>query len=160
MCPDRLLPDTRLQDFMHENLCLKHGIKPSPPSKVMNKITYAKLFERFAKVSGMTGTAQESSSSFWEHYGLSVRRSSPSVACRPAMPLLAWPPVLLVVTFGACRCVSCSATPPLTPLNDLQLLIPRRGNPSDRTKHHDYRSLAQSMVCYTLRRFEMAKPAL
>lgn len=58
---------------MHENLCLKHGIKPSPPSKVMNKITYAKLFERFDKVSGMTGTAQESSSSFWEHYGLSVR---------------------------------------------------------------------------------------
>lgn len=72
MCADRLLPDTRLQDFMHENLCLKHGIKPSPPSKVMNKITYAKLFERFNKVSGMTGTAQESASSFWEHYNLSV----------------------------------------------------------------------------------------
>lgn len=62
---------------MHESLCIKHGIQPSPPNKVMSKITYAKLFERFEKVSGMTGTAQESSSSFWEHYGLSVRLLTP-----------------------------------------------------------------------------------
>eukprot|EP00892_Ulva_mutabilis_P004780 jgi/Ulvmu1/2674/UM014_0130.1 len=77
----RLLPNMQLQEFMHENLAIKHGIKPSPPNKVMNKITYAKLFERFEKVSGMTGTAQESSSSFWEHYGLSVVVIPPNKKC-------------------------------------------------------------------------------
>lgn len=58
---------------MHEFLMAKHGIPLEPVSDTQTKITYAKLFERFHKVAGMTGTARESANSFWEHYRLSVR---------------------------------------------------------------------------------------
>jgi preprotein translocase subunit SecA len=68
----RLLPSTTLQNFRHEFLRAKHGIKPVAPSRARNQITYCKLFERFSKLAGMTGTAEDSSHAFWDNYKLSV----------------------------------------------------------------------------------------
>lgn len=69
----RLLPSTKLQNLMHEFLTAKHGLQLEPATLMQTKITYAKLFERFKKVAGMTGTAKESANAFWESYRLSVR---------------------------------------------------------------------------------------
>jgi hypothetical protein len=99
----RLLPSTKLQNLMHEFITAKHGIRLEPASLTQTKITYAKLFERFKKVAGMTGTAQESANAFWENYRLSVRLPLPHIlhhaswtqnhshlaAHRPALLLLA-----------------------------------------------------------------------
>lgn len=73
VCADRLLPSTKLQNFMHEFVTAKHEIEVDRPTISQTKITYAKLFERFQKVVGMTGTAKESANAFWECYKLSVR---------------------------------------------------------------------------------------
>lgn len=69
----RLLPSTKLQGFMHEFIGAKHGLALEPPTLMQTKITYAKLFERFKKLAGMTGTAKESANAFWDNYRLSVR---------------------------------------------------------------------------------------
>ena len=70
---DRLLPSTKLQDLMHEFITAKHGLPVEPAAVSQTMITYAKLFERFGKRAGMTGTARESANAFWDNYRLSVR---------------------------------------------------------------------------------------
>jgi hypothetical protein len=72
---------------MHEFLMAKHGIPLEPVSDTQTKITYAKLFERFHKVAGMTGTARESSNSFWEQYRLSVS-TCPSICSAGWQPTM------------------------------------------------------------------------
>lgn len=64
---------------MHEFLTAKHGLPMESATLTQTKITYAKLFERFKKVAGMTGTAKESANTFWENYRLSVCSSHASV---------------------------------------------------------------------------------
>jgi hypothetical protein len=63
---------TKLEQLQHEFLDVKHSLEPDPPNVTSNSITYARFFQRFQKVAGMTGTAMDVGNVLWDVYSLSV----------------------------------------------------------------------------------------
>ena len=58
---------------MHQYLEAKEGLPLTIPTSPYNVISYMLLFDKYKKLSGMTGTARSSSNELWELYGLTVR---------------------------------------------------------------------------------------
>ena len=70
----RLMPDRSWERGLHQLVEAKEGCPPSPRRETIARITYQRLFRRFIRLSGMTGTAKEVSAEIRHVYGLDIVR--------------------------------------------------------------------------------------
>lgn len=70
----RVMADRFWSDGLHQMVEVKEGIAPSARRVTLARLTYQRLFRRYRKLSGMTGTAAEIAGELWEVYGLKVAR--------------------------------------------------------------------------------------
>jgi len=70
----RLMPDRSWERGLHQLVEAKEGCAPSPRRETIARITYQRLFRRFLRLSGMTGTGKEVSPEIRHVYGLDIVR--------------------------------------------------------------------------------------
>jgi preprotein translocase subunit SecA len=70
----RLMPDRSWERGLHQLVEAKEGCDPTPQRETIARITYQRLFRRFIRLSGMTGTAKEVASEVRHVYGLDIVR--------------------------------------------------------------------------------------
>ena len=68
----RLMDGRRYSDGIHQAIEAKEGVDIQKESKTLASITFQNLFRKFAKLSGMTGTAMTEEEEFKEIYSLEV----------------------------------------------------------------------------------------
>lgn len=68
----RTMPGVKLQGGIHQAIESKEGAEISPETKTLGTISYQSLFKKFARLSGMTGTAKTDEKEFMETYHLQV----------------------------------------------------------------------------------------
>ncbi|MFZ2831696.1 MAG: preprotein translocase subunit SecA, partial [Minisyncoccia bacterium] len=76
----RLQPGRRWSEGLHQAVEAKEGVKIQQESRTFASITFQNYFRLYAKLAGMTGTAETSSEEFYKVYGLEV---SPIPTNRP-----------------------------------------------------------------------------
>ncbi len=68
----RIMPGRRYSDGLHQAIEAKEGVKVKRESKTLATITFQNFFNKYAKKSGMTGTALTEEKEFREIYGMDV----------------------------------------------------------------------------------------
>ncbi len=68
----RIMPGRRYSDGLHQAIEAKEHVKVNRESKTLATITFQNFFNKYAKKSGMTGTAQTEEQEFREIYGMDV----------------------------------------------------------------------------------------
>ena len=68
----RMMPGRRYSDGLHQAIEAKEGVEVNSESKTLATITFQNFFNKYAKKSGMTGTAQTEESEFRHIYGMDV----------------------------------------------------------------------------------------
>ncbi|WP_028586255.1 preprotein translocase subunit SecA [Desulfocurvus vexinensis] len=68
----RLMPGRRFSDGLHQALEAKEGVKVEAENQTLASITFQNFFRMYAKLSGMTGTADTEAVEFKQIYGLDV----------------------------------------------------------------------------------------
>jgi preprotein translocase subunit SecA len=68
----RLMPQRTWREGLHQAVEVKENLEPSDLSETSMRLSFQKFFRFFRHMSGMTGTAKESSAEFWDIYGLPV----------------------------------------------------------------------------------------
>ena len=68
----RMMPGRRYSDGLHQAIEAKEGVEVKSESKTLATITFQNFFNKYAKKSGMTGTAQTEESEFRHIYGMDV----------------------------------------------------------------------------------------
>lgn len=68
----RLMPDRTWRDGLHQAVEAKEGLKVNPPKDTYARISFQRFFRLYRNLSGMTGTAAEAASEFWQIYHLPV----------------------------------------------------------------------------------------
>lgn len=68
----RLMPGRRYSDGLHQAIEAKEKVKVNRESKTLATITFQNFFNKYAKKSGMTGTAVTEEGEFREIYGMDV----------------------------------------------------------------------------------------
>lgn len=68
----RLMPNRTWQHGLHQAVEAKEGLSVNNPSETLARLSFQKFFRFFRRLSGMTGTAKEAASEFWQIYGLPV----------------------------------------------------------------------------------------
>ena len=68
----RMMDGRRYSDGLHQAIEAKEGVKVKRESKTLATVTLQNFFNKYAKKSGMTGTAETEESEFREIYGLDV----------------------------------------------------------------------------------------
>lgn len=68
----RLMPDRTWRDGLHQAIEAKEGVTVTTPKDTYARISFQRFFRMYKKLSGMTGTASESRSEFWQIYHLPV----------------------------------------------------------------------------------------
>ena len=74
----RLQPGRRWSEGLHQAIEAKEGVAVQKESRTFASITFQNYFRLYAKLSGMTGTAQTSSEEFFKVYGLEVAAIPPN----------------------------------------------------------------------------------
>ncbi len=74
----RLLPDNRYLHGLQAALEAKEGLDPRPEMETIAQITVSGLMSRYARVSGLTGTAIEARDEFDRSYGLETVKVAPT----------------------------------------------------------------------------------
>ena len=90
----RLMPGRSWGQGLHQAVEIKEGLPMTPPSETVVRMSFQRFFRLFRKLSGMTGTATEATSEFWQIYRLPVlkvpthrpvrRQQYPTIFCRDA----------------------------------------------------------------------------
>jgi preprotein translocase subunit SecA len=70
----RLMPDRSWERGLHQLVEAKEGCDPTPRRETIARITYQRLFRRFIRLGGMTGTGKEVSREIRHVYGLNMVR--------------------------------------------------------------------------------------
>ncbi len=70
----RVMPDRAWERGLHQMIEAKEGVALSGRRETLARITYQRLFRRYLRIGGMTGTATEVASEIGRTYGLSVVR--------------------------------------------------------------------------------------
>ena len=70
----RLMPDRSWERGLHQLVEAKEGCDPTPRRETIARITYQRLFRRFIRLSGMTGTGKEVAPEIRHVYGLDIVR--------------------------------------------------------------------------------------
>ena len=68
----RPMPQRSWRQGLHQAIEVKEGLKPSDPSETVARMSFQRFFRCFTKLSGMTGTANESARELWRIYQLPV----------------------------------------------------------------------------------------
>jgi len=68
----RLMPKRTWRHGLHQAVETREGLEVSNPSETLARLSFQRFFRFFRKLSGMTGTAEEAASEFWNIYGLPV----------------------------------------------------------------------------------------
>jgi preprotein translocase subunit SecA len=70
----RVMPDRSWERGLHQLIEVKESCEPTHRRETLARITYQRLFRRYIKLSGMSGTAQEVAREIKSVYGLDVVR--------------------------------------------------------------------------------------
>lgn len=88
----RLMPDRTWRDGLHQAIEAKEAVPINPPKDTYARISFQRFFRMYHKLSGMTGTAAEATSEFWQIYRLPVVQITTNHPCkRKALPILVFP---------------------------------------------------------------------
>jgi len=68
----RMMPDRTWRDGLHQAIEAKERVEINPPKDTYARISFQRFFRMYHKLSGMTGTASEAASEFWQIYKLPV----------------------------------------------------------------------------------------
>ncbi|MDH3461938.1 MAG: hypothetical protein OEM00_13410, partial [Burkholderiaceae bacterium] len=68
----RVMPDRAWEHGLHQMIEAKEGVELTGQRETLARITYQRLFKRYVRLAGMTGTAMEVSSEIRRVYGLDV----------------------------------------------------------------------------------------
>jgi len=68
----RMMPDRSWRDGLHQAIEAKERVEINPPKDTYARISFQRFFRMYRKLAGMTGTASEASSEFWQIYHLPV----------------------------------------------------------------------------------------
>lgn len=83
----RLMPDRTWRDGMHQAVEAKEAMEVNPPKDTYARISFQRFFRMYRKISGMTGTAAEAASEFWQIYHLPVVKIPTNRPClRETLP--------------------------------------------------------------------------
>jgi preprotein translocase subunit SecA len=66
----RVLEGRSWEQGLHQMIECKEGCALSAPARTVARITYQRFFQRYLRLSGMTGTAREVAPELWRVYGL------------------------------------------------------------------------------------------
>ncbi|MBS1302948.1 hypothetical protein [Loktanella sp. SALINAS62] len=78
----RVQPDRSWSDGLHQLVEAKEGVEVTPQNLSMARMTYQRLFRRYRRLSGMTGTAREARRELWSVFRLDVQRIPPNQRSR------------------------------------------------------------------------------
>ena len=70
----RVMPDRSWERGLHQLIEVKEGLEPTPRRETLARLTYQRLFRRYIRLAGMTGTAREVAREIGSVYGLDVVR--------------------------------------------------------------------------------------
>jgi preprotein translocase subunit SecA len=70
----RVMPDRSWEHGLHQMIEVKEGCPPTESRETLARLTYQRLFRRYLRLSGMTGTAQEVAREIASVYRLAVVR--------------------------------------------------------------------------------------
>jgi preprotein translocase subunit SecA len=68
----RPMPQRTWRQGMHQAIEAKEQINISDPTETVARLSFQRYFRFYKRLSGMTGTAREADSEFWQIYGLAV----------------------------------------------------------------------------------------
>lgn len=68
----RPMPQRTWREGVHQAIEAKEKLSLSDPSETVARLSFQRFFRCFHRLSGMTGTAREATSEFWQVYGLPV----------------------------------------------------------------------------------------
>ncbi len=68
----RMMPDRTWRDGLHQAIEAKEKVEVNPPKDTFARISFQRFFRMYRKLAGMTGTASEARSEFWQIYHLPV----------------------------------------------------------------------------------------
>jgi preprotein translocase subunit SecA len=87
----RVMPDRSWERGLHQLIEVKEDCEPTPRRETIARLTYQRLFRRYVRLAGMTGTAKEVAREVKAVYGLDVvriplhrpsqRRYGPALVC-------------------------------------------------------------------------------
>jgi preprotein translocase subunit SecA len=77
----RPMPQRTWREGLHQAIEAKEGFEPSDPSETIARMSFQRFFRCFHRLSGMTGTAWEAASEFWQIYALPVIRIPTNRPC-------------------------------------------------------------------------------
>jgi len=84
----RMMPDRTWRDGLHQAIEAKEAVPINPPKDTYARISFQRFFRMYHKLSGMTGTAGEAASEFWQIYRLPVVRIPTNRPCiRENLPM-------------------------------------------------------------------------
>ncbi len=87
----RIMADRSWSDGLHQIMEVKEGVEVSTRKLAVARMTYQRLFRRYRRLSGMTGTAREAKAEFLSVYRLRIAfipPNAPSRLTRGAMKIL------------------------------------------------------------------------
>ncbi len=70
----RVMPDRSWERGLHQMIEAKEGCELTPRSETLARLTYQRLFRRYLRLSGMTGTAAEARREIRQVYGLEMAK--------------------------------------------------------------------------------------
>lgn len=68
----RLMHNRSWGNGLHQAVEAKEGLALTDPTETLARLSFQRFFRLFSRISGMTGTAREAGSEFWQIYGLPV----------------------------------------------------------------------------------------
>ncbi|MBW2689239.1 MAG: prepilin peptidase [Deltaproteobacteria bacterium] len=68
----RMMPDRSWRDGLHQAVEAKENVTVNPPKATLARISFQRFYRLYHKLCGMTGTASEATSEFWQIYHLPV----------------------------------------------------------------------------------------
>ncbi len=77
----RPMPQRTWREGLHQAIEAKEGVELSDPTETVARMSFQKFFRCFHRLAGMTGTAWEAASEFWQTYQLPVVRIPTNRPC-------------------------------------------------------------------------------
>ena len=88
----RQMPDRTWRDGLHQAVEAKEGLQVNPPKDTYARISFQRFFRMYGRLCGMTGTAAEAASEFWQIYRLGVVAIPTNRPCiRKSLPPIVLP---------------------------------------------------------------------
>jgi preprotein translocase subunit SecA len=81
----RMMPDRTWRDGLHQAVEAKEKVTVNPPKATFARISFQRFYRLYHRLCGMTGTASEAASEFWQIYHLPVVTIPTHRPCRREM---------------------------------------------------------------------------